>query len=47
MINTNAQQQNELLFAQVLKATNDELITMYVRCTNKFAAREIKQRGIY
>lgn len=47
MSNTNINITNETLLIQVLKASNKELIRMYVTGSNKFAAREMKLRGIY
>jgi hypothetical protein len=40
------QRSNEVQFVQVLKATDKELIQMYVKCSNKFATREMKSRGL-
>lgn len=44
---TNNQKSNELLLIEVLKATDQELVNMYVKGSNKFAMREMKIRGIY
>jgi hypothetical protein len=46
MIN-NEQKSNETLLLEVLMATDEELCKMYVKGTNKFARREMKERGIY
>lgn len=43
----NNHKSNELLLIEVLKATDKELVTMYVKGSNKFAMREMKIRGIY
>jgi hypothetical protein len=47
MTNTTTNKTNETLFIETLKASDKQLITMYIKGTNKFAAREMKQRGIY
>jgi hypothetical protein len=48
MKNTNTTtKDNELQFAQVLRADNRELIKMYMKGTNKFALREMRARGLY
>jgi hypothetical protein len=38
---------NDIQFCEILKATNKELIIMYIKGTNKFAAREMRARGLY
>ena len=44
---TNNQKSNDILLIATWKATDKELVEMYVKGTNKFAMREMKQRGIY
>jgi hypothetical protein len=39
--------ENEIFFIQVLKATDKELIKMYIKGTNKYAVREMRSRGLY
>jgi hypothetical protein len=46
-MNDNKQKSNEILLIEVLKANDEELSRMYVKGTNKFAAGEMKRRGIY
>lgn len=36
-----------ILRYQALAATDDELIHMYIKGTNKYARQEMKTRGIY
>ena len=38
---------NDPLAKQALAATNDELISMYIKGTNKYAVKEMRIRGIY
>lgn len=38
---------NEIQFIETLKASNEELIKMYIRKTNKFALREMRARGLF
>jgi hypothetical protein len=40
------QQSNDIQFVEVLKASDKELIKMYVKCSNKFAPREMRSRGL-
>jgi hypothetical protein len=46
-MNIERNKENEILFIQVLKATDKELIKIYVKGTNKYAAREMRSRGLY
>jgi hypothetical protein len=37
---------NDIQLTEILTATNEQLIKMYVRCTNKFAMKEMRSRGL-
>jgi multisubunit Na+/H+ antiporter MnhE subunit len=44
---TNTAQDNEIKFIHILKATDKELIRMYIRGDNKYALKEMRARGLY
>lgn len=46
-MNNNTTITNDNLLIQARSATDTELITMYIKGTNKHAMSEMKQRGIY